>query len=937
MNKQQKQQKMEGKKFKVKNIITALENIQRKVEQNPSTKFKFIPEAPAVKNGKATTLRKSGKELIYFSKAGCHIINTQTGFRTHSQNLPKNIIWGGTPRYKITGVFLSKSENEALIFTQDSFMTDYPYFWLYSIEKNSAEFFKFKDSSVRLIQNHGFHKEIYFTMINGCSLGEVIFDPDQPNFKPKKTRMYPGLGLFKMNLVSKRVELIMKLSEDEINVEEIGFQLVLDLKFHKKPIIWFFEHRLGNRNLILKGICVVEKKINFVKNVEYFKTVDPDDFQSGCDMMDYMSFCVCLEQNFQIFDLIFFESSYLYFDKLKRKTSLFSIMENQDEIKNLRIGGIYNKTHSYELEKKISKLPKPEDFSLIQAENLIFLVTKYEHNVQIVSHLLSPLTHLKSVEDFSPVQLTYHLAISGVVYCLTMMKILKQDKVINVLSNDIFCWHRWIDDNILHHHYFSGDYGYFVTHRSKLDTNDHLVSSDRLVDCTSEVVREIENFASEVYEGNLEVRGDPFFSQPQRKLALFKLNGNFVVYEINEKKLKFRTVYKPDHARSDPKIYEFKDNGEEFYLSIMMQSQVNEGYQERRLYRFSKPEKSDPLLLKEEILLDFEDYVEEGIDILQFFFFRDNEKNNKLTIFYIARESLLDDPLIYCFNPRNKELDAVAHYGRYFLSPLSHDYLQGEDFTIFPNGELKLYEIDGEKDLKKFAVIHLKQKKIWYFEPMEKLVYHKSNFVLEEEEIVCEIDWAGYKNENFYIWVTFKNHQKLAYIEYDTRRMKQRVLRWVETGFLKNEFRQRMYSYEEYAFQPASTSAFYCFLRERFIETNFDKKFSELKKKITIEKNINPEELVDDSHPLYLKLLKKFGMVFTLMNVDSNYVVKNLKILEELILVGCYTSIKKYAFYILGPLAKQRGVEFDKSIDDFCGKFPDPVRVKLMIAEIFQT
>lgn len=923
----------DSKKIKLKVVTEAIERLESKLKDHPRNEFNFIPEDPAVKNGRACCLRNKGKEMVYLSKGSCVILNTQNGTQILNQKLPKGMIWGGTPRYKITGLFLSRCENKLVIFAQESYITQTPYCWHYDIVKNKVDFLKFKDPSMRLIHNHGFTKEIFFTMYNGCSVKEALFNPLRLNWKPEKQGVYQGLCLFKVNLVDKKVDFLMKLSD--VDEEELAFQCVLDLKYHKKPVIWLFEQRLNSDKLFIKGISVVEKKINFQKFVEGFEATDPMDFQEGCDMMDYLSFSVCLEEKFQIFDLEFFESKYLYFEKSNRKTQLFSLEEDSAETKVPKITAIYEKSVEYDLQKKIRSLEKSKDFCLTIINDLVILSKRNDIKIEVVSHLISPVSSEESLDDYTPVQITYHLAIGGAVYCLNLIDVFSEKEIVKSLSNDVFCWQSWVEGRFVENHFFSANFGFFVSISICYNTGELRNGPNQMSQCSNAVVKDIEKFAGEVSGRELEIQGDPIISMPSRDFALFRLNGNFVVYAIEEKTLKWRSQFNEDLAVGTPQVYEFTDEGKNFYVAVALPSQINEGYVERRLYEYKGLQEDDRTELEECLLLDFEDYVGDDEQIgLQFFFFKEGQE---ISIYYLAKESENESCFVYCYKPEGNKLDAVCFKQKYLMSTPTQDYLKGDNFTIYPKESIKYLETDEQGALVGLKLIQLKEKHVWFFELPLEVLSKKSNLIFEEEEIECQIDWAGFRDRKFYAWVSFPTQQQLLFASFDPNSEKQTLLRWVETGFLKNEFRQRNFFYDDYAFQRASTSALYCFLRERYIEKNFNERFNELNTKTEISEDLDLEEIVDEEHSLYKKILKKIGIVFSLINIDVSYVTKNINILDILLMIDHDETMKKYIFYVLGPLARKKGAEFDNAIENFIAPFPDKVKIKKMIGEIFQS
>lgn len=162
----------------------------------------------------------------------------------------------------------------------------------------------------------------------------------------------------------------MQLSQEK--PENLSFQAVLDLKFHKKPMIWFFSLKINEEKLKISEINVKEKRINMKKVIEDFSKSEDFDFQEGCDMTDYLSLCVCLEKDFIIFDLDFYESGHLFLDKLQRKTEILPLKYLEDDSKYPKVAGIYHESSEYFLEKLISELPDPIDYSLIRIKNTSF-------------------------------------------------------------------------------------------------------------------------------------------------------------------------------------------------------------------------------------------------------------------------------------------------------------------------------------------------------------------------------------------------------------------------------------------------------------------------------------------------------------------------------------------------------------------------------------
>lgn len=916
---------------KLKQAITQL---QTGLKKNPQSVLKFMYEDPGTKRGEANCFRDGGRELVYFSKSRCLILDTQTGRKKKEQALPKEIVWGDTPRFKLTGSYLNKTENTLIILNQETYVTDLPYFWLYNIEKNKVEFFKFMDPTVRVIHNHGFEREIYFTKHDGFKKSDTLFDRDSPNWRPEEKIGYPGLCLFKLNLKSKKVEFLMRLSNHRRN--RIAYQFILDLKFHKKPIIWYFENRINHGKLTLKGISPVERKIIFVKDVKGFEMTEPGDFQEGCDMMDYLSFCICLEKKFHIYDLEFFESKHLYFEKLNRKAEMFQIRD-PDELDYAHVSAIYDKQVEEELNDEIKRLKVEgqENIYTKKVENLILLYSKFKGPTMVQSQLLilRPIEE-RIFKDFKPTELIHNLVMAGYAYNLNLIHVPDKKKILRSLSNDCMGNPFYFDDGLITYLYFIKDFCFFLGIKIDYETGTPHTWGEAFVNCSKDMYAEIEAFASKDTDIELKMSGDPVSSYPKREFAVFRVTGNFVIFEIAKKKCRWRTPYNKDLLKDECHVHELDDNANRFFVAIAYESEENERIIQRKLYEYKKKENDEDEVYVEKLLLDFKDHCDEDCDHredMKYFFFREGEE---FKVYYIAKEGQEDSPFIYCYDTKSEALDAVSYNEIYLMSPVDQYYLKGDNFTIFPKKVKEKKNLDENGEVIHPSVFQLKEKKVLYYEPPEILTI--TYFVFSDEKEEYEIQWAGFRDGKFFLWVVFPNQQLLVYSEHDVDKSENRILKRINIGVLENEFRQRRFFYDEYVFQPASTGAFYCFLRERYIEKNYDAHFEKLNQPIEYGDIFEKQEYVKRENHIYEQFVEKIQNCLMLLNVDESYVNKKLKILEILHLIEDDEITKKYIFYTMSTSRNKRGEELENAIEDFVNKFPDPEKTRKLVHEVLR-
>lgn len=862
----------------MKETILTLES---RLSKHPKSELRFIYEDPATKQGGATCTRKNGREFIYFSKSMCLILDTETGKIIKEQALPKEIIWGTVPSFKISGTYLNKTETVALILNQEKHITKNPYFYLYDLENNTVEFIKFKDKSARLIHNHGFENEIYFTKFNGYKISDTLFDRNNPNRRPRKIVKYPGLNLFSHNITTKEVKFLLNLSN--INKNEIAYQFVLDLKFHKKPLIWYFKQRLNRSELKLKCLNVKERKLNFQLNVKEFEETYYGDFQVGCDMMDYRSFCICLEKNFHIYDLEFFESPYLFFDKINRKIEIFKLREENDNLYT-HISGIYHESVEEELKLAIKNAKNSQKLFLKRVNDLILLYSKYEQDLLLNSNILNLRPPEEKISDFSPFELIYNITSLGYGFLLRLINVFNNEPIVSSLSGDTLNCTYWYHNGYISFHYLIEGMCFFTSIKINYVTGGPVLWSEAFVNCSLQTYKDIQKFSSEGMSISNQSLIKPelkALSFPNRKYALFWVGNNFVVFQIGNKNMKFKSQYNSVLKEGKLKVYMFEEDNDYFFVAWKKWKDENKKVVLRKLYQFQKPKgnyMTNSKILIEELILEYEDYFGKGCDFdkdLKYFFYKNG---NEYIIYYIAKAEKDDPCLIYKYDTSTKILDAKSFNNYFLFSPLDQSYLRGDNHTIFPKRKLKYNEMDDIGGLVKLSVFQLREKEILYYEPLEKL--NISNFVYFNSKVYYEIEWAGYRQSKFYLWVSYTNHFILVYSSHSVKNNENEVLRTFDVGMLENNYRERVYFYDEYAFQTASTAAFYCILRGKFIEKNYDSHFEELNKKIEWDSSLDNVDQISKEHPIYEALVKKIQNCLMLINVDSNYVNKKIKIYE---------------------------------------------------------
>lgn len=919
----------ENRNIESKTLKKAISFLKDRLQNHPISDLKFMYDDPAAKSGGGTCLRKNGTELIYFSKSKCVIIDTQNGKRKSEKTFPPKMIFDTSPRFKISGTFLSKSEELLIILLQESHLHKLPNFWLYDIKKNRTILFKFKDPSVKLIHNHGFKNKVYFTKYNGYSLKDTLFDPYSPNFKPKERVVYKGLCLFELDLTTRKIKFIKNLSNEKKNL--IAYQCVLDNEIHKKSIVWYIEQKKNSKNLLIKSINIKEKRTLFSLNVKGFIKGIIEDFQPGCDIMNYVTFCSCIDKKFHIYDLDIFENDHVYLEKLTRKAFIINVKDSEDSSEFYYIAGVYNGDKESEVSMRVEAQEySQKNLRLMKLEKIILLIGKYPSNHQLTLKMIRKIPKEFDIFKFNPVILKHNISLSGNLYALSLINTFTGKELVRCYSNDMLGNYTGYHNGIIKFHFFIKDASFFLSIGMDYKDGAPWTWSEAFSNCSQELMNDIEDFAGQDNDAQMRVSGDVCYSQPDRKYCLFLLNGVFVLFEIGTKKLKWRSKFNKYLKERKKVIYELREDKNNFYVGVNTLDSMKERTIVRRLYEYSMIDEKSKIL-EEKLILKFDNYLPQDMEIhdLKFYFFSEGDY---YIVYYIAKESEKDSPLVFKYNTKTEELNAVSFNKKFFLTAMNQNYGKGGNYTIYPKNEFKLFELNKSGSLRIPKVIYLKGKKILEYRIPENLPH--SNFVYTDEEILYEIKWAGYQDNNFYLWTVFSNQELMVYSKNSIDVEKGEILRKINTGNLTFNFNLSQFHFDEYAFKPSSSAAIFCYLREKYIERNYKSHFKYLNKIIDNVEILDEVQEISRDHGVYREFVRKLQRVYFLFNVDPSYVKEKIELLKIIEMIEDDEVIKRYVFYEFATKTNQKRIELNQSIEKFVHRFKELERVKILVREV---
>ena len=557
----------------------------------------------------------------------------------------------------------------------------------------------------------------------------------------------------------------------------------------------------------------------------------------------------------------------------------------------------------------------------IDGADMIFIIENLQDMHKPIPSRVPFFTSIDQVVE-GVFQIYYGLASQGSLTKYRLEQVMLKKKVLEFTKNDIFCWIRQIDKNVLFSNYFQGDKSFFIASQMNLTNGNYssdyychqTISDAQLIQYVKENHRE--KYINTNFNKSYIIAT---FSKPTSRYCLFKVEDTIILCDHqNGKYLGSYSFYIDNNENKNDNSYgmfivQFNDNLE-IYIEILYGQNQN-----RDLVLLTKP-KTNTKYLNAKLVYSRKFYFQQNESFNFSSFFLDTNDELK-KIYFIDRVRYnnvikIHRGILYTeiSAEENRDQDKQQNYEIEELCEVyQRRYLQSDQNTLYPQPS-GLEE--QSRNLKTYVFFNIPSEQVFYFTETFQYMYFG-------------VEWVGYDLETrlWSIWLLcpryMKNHDLiyLSEMRKNDRDYQPGLVLAISRYLRSPSYRKegRMFLFDKIAIQVISSNCFYDFLKRKYIERDQEQSLKHVFNQD--DESLNEESIRDKDSFFYI--IKYF---MNLVFLDKNLVIHKLE-LQNVIQALKSSLLAKEFLYRLVPFVDGRTDEKDFYVRMFLKIFAYDVQI----------